>query len=106
MFYCMFYFTCDRSLNGEQMCGEQSVGMSSSQSWNDRTCDDRVDRWSASGRPRGRGSWASIIDEKRYSDVIHSRDGPYAWFTTPCVAFHYKLTFNWPAIKPTHYSSI
>jgi len=22
---------------------------------------------------------------------------PYAWYTTPSVVFHYKLTFNWPA---------
>jgi len=34
-------------------------------------------------------------------DDIHSRNGPYAWHTTPCVTFHYKLTFNWPVDKPT-----
>jgi len=29
-----------------------------------------------------------------YLDVIHSGNGPYAWHTMSCVAFHYKLTFN------------
>jgi len=37
-------------------------------------------------------------------DDIHSRNGSFAWHATPCVAFHYELTFNWPVGKPTQYT--